>query len=232
MPAIARIFRKDQAGGSTVQFALLFLPLLLLVIGIIELSFVAFEWNMAEKTTQLGVRKAAIWDPVAPQLKCPLTSGDKTGCKDTSFTAGQALTLSRLPAFEIICSWSTKCNCSGSGCATLGDPRWDGNAFTQIVTEMRRGLPGLPITDVVIRYRHIGLGFAGRPGGAVVPAVTVELQNQSYQSIALGTLLRLVWWFPAFGQNPVAAPDLGSIPLPPFTATLTGEDLATNGGAS
>jgi Flp pilus assembly protein TadG len=60
--------RGSESGAAGVEFALVFPLLLLLTFGIIEMGLVFYQMNMFEKATQVGVRKAITWDPVAPTL--------------------------------------------------------------------------------------------------------------------------------------------------------------------
>ena len=62
--------------------------------------------------------------------------------------------------------------------------------------------------NVVVTYSHTGLGFAGRPGGPV-PTVTLRLTGLQFEFLALGDLL---------GLEPIT--------MPPFSVTMTGEDLS------
>ncbi len=82
--------------------------------------------------------------------------------------------------------------------------------FDDIVERVRQVYPQAPADSVVVEYAHVGLGFAGRPGLDVVPAVTVRLQGLTFDFVALAPLTLGV---------------LDSVDMPAFAATLTGEDL-------
>ena len=85
-------------------------------------------------------------------------------------------------------------------CGTIGADRYPAmcDVFPRIRPE-----------NVIVTYRHTGLGFAGRPGGPV-PTITVELTGLTYNYSFLAGLL-----------------GLGPVTMPPMRTTATGEDLAT-----
>ena len=99
--------------------------------------------------------------------------------------------------------------CDGSNLTCSGGYSFDVDAFDRLVLQMNRAFGGAVLLrqNVVVQYEHIGLGFVGRPGGPV-PAVTVRLQRLTFDFIVIDRLL-----------------GLGPIALPPFPATLVGEDL-------
>ena len=193
----------SELGAAGVEFALVFPLLLLLTFGIIEFGLVFYQMNMFEKATQIGVRKAVTWDPVAPTLAN--YSAAETG-------VGPGLPLPAGLQLEIVCD---NVGCSGTGAIT--NPGYSSSAFDAIVAEMQKMYPGIGPANVVVTYRHVGLGFVGRPGGSVVPTVTVTLSNMKYDFILLDAAIKL---FSAGNVDP------GEIFYPSFSATLTGEDLS------
>ena len=93
-------------------------------------------------------------------------------------------------------------------------------AFTAIADRMRGIFPRIQDENVVVEYRHVGMGFAGRLGGDLVPTVTLELQGLTFDFLLLSFLGPML-----YGATTVPA----GIPMPSFAATLTGEDLASAG---
>lgn len=94
--------------------------------------------------------------------------------------------------------------CDNSNC----DGGWGYNAtaFNYVETRMNNVYPAVTPANVTIRYDNVGLGFAGDPSGPDVSAlVTVSLRNLTFEPIVLLGL---------------------DIPLPPFRASLTGEDFS------
>ncbi len=198
--AAALRFRASEAGAAAVELAILFPLLLMFTFGILEFGLVLHQMNTLEKATQFGVRKAVTWDPVAPDLATYTGSGSA----GTPLPAGLQL--------DITCD---SAGCTGTGAIT--SPGYSSAAFTEMVDEMAKIYPQSGPEDVVITYHNIGLGFIGRPGGAVVPSVTVSLRNLTYDFILLDVAVLIV----SFG-----AIDVDDIIYPSFSATLTGEDLS------
>ena len=86
----------------------------------------------------------------------------------------------------------------------------DAVAFLAIVTMMQRRYDKIEAHNVVIEYRHIGLGFAGNPVGPDVdPLVTVKLRDMEFNFITPGLA------------------GIFTLNLPDFAASLTGEDHVT-----
>jgi hypothetical protein len=187
------------------EFTLIVSLLLLVTFGAVEFSNAFYQWNAASKAVQLGARLAAVSDPIDSSLR------DITGLEGGLIPGDP---LDPEPYFDRECSGETS-TCTNGG-------RYDANAMNILVngrdddfaaTEPQ-GLPGMRTIfgrirpqNVVVRYVHSGLGFAGRPGGPV-PTITVELVGLEFQFIALGGLL-----------------GFGPIQIPPMRTTVTGEDL-------
>ncbi|MBY0431893.1 MAG: pilus assembly protein [Rhodospirillales bacterium] len=189
----------DERGASSVEFAIVFILVLILTFGIVEMALVLQQWNAADTATQLGVRRAVVSAPVAPNLTgfdgkggaladgAPCTRGDGT-VENVCFPGGNPVT------------------CTSGGCTGFG---YSGAAFTAILTEMRRALPRIQPANVQVEYRYVGLGFVGRPGG-LPPIVTVRLTGMTYDMIVLDRLVGI-----AKGMS-----------MPPIAASLPGEDLS------
>lgn len=201
--AAAFRFHASEAGAAAVELAILFPLLLMFTFGIIEFGLILHQMNTLEKATQFGVRKAVTWDPVAPALV------NYTGVTG-SLRGGDPLPVNL--QVDITCD---SAGCTGAGAIT--SPGYSSVAFNAVVDAMAKIYPQIGPEDVVITYHNIGLGFIGRPGGAVVPSVTVSLRNLTYDFILLDVAVSIV----SFG-----AIDVNDIIYPSFSATLTGEDLS------
>ena len=187
-------FVRNTAGNTAIEFAMIAMVVFAFTFVIFEASFMFFQWNAAEKATQLGVRIATVSDPVATELTSfdGKTSGNRFGDPMPPFSAT-----------PVVCDGATStCN----------------NGFTFLAAGLNRvasamdkayGGKGVITPDkVIVEYAPVaGLGFVGRPGGPV-PAITVRLQNMTYDFILVDGL---------FGLSPIA--------MPAFAATLVGEDL-------
>jgi hypothetical protein len=180
-----------------------------------EFGIALWDFNRAEKATQVAVRVAAVGTPPAPDFLTydgrisgtndfgdfnpPCTTGGDgfVGCNPIECTASDAA------GAVVSCT-----NYSGTV---------DAAAFQRVLTAARNFFPTADGLNLEVEYAPITdgagnslLGFVGRPGGAVVPAVTVRLTGLNYNFILLNIFL---------GSN--------TIPMPEFNATLTGEELNT-----
>lgn len=191
-----RLLLRDRNAASAAEFALVLPLFLLFLLGIIDAGRYMWEFNRAEKATQMGTRYAVVTETVL---------GD--GFENYSFAlndgilAGDPVPTANFTSAT--CDTST-CTCTGGGvCGAIG---YDAVAFDAIVARMAAFYG--PITDqnVTVEYRNVGLGYAGDPNGPdVAPLVTVQLRGLVFQPIT--TML--------FG---------GAISMPSFAAGLTLED--------
>ncbi len=196
---ITRRIARDERGGAAVEFAVVALLLFVLTFGIIDFGLMLWQWNMADKATQIGVRTAVVSSFVAPGLATfPATPVSDPGTPCTDPTTGVA---------NADCSFATV-TCTSSGCSAFG---FSADAFNRIVTAMQQVDPFIAAENVQIRYAANGLGFVGRPGGLPV-TVTVRLIGMTFQVIVVDALL--------------GTP--GTLAMPGFTATLIGEDMNTS----
>lgn len=186
---------RDGRGASAAEFALVLPLLLLFLLGIIDAGRFMWEYNKAEKATQMGARYAVVTDMVPSGL-----AGYSFAISD-SVLAGSPVPTS---SFDSATCDTNSCSCVGGGvCGTIG---YNAAAFDAIVARMKQMYP--PITDANVRvdYRNVGLGYAGDPNGPdVAPLVTVRLTQLEFRPITL-MLFR------------------GNFNMPDFRAALTLED--------
>ena len=221
-----RKLAADRRGSISVENAIVFGLLIVLTIALIEFSLALWQWNTAEKATELGVRYAVQSNPVA------LAFANYDAILGGGFDPGDSLTTTAVPPFTVSCTGGT-CSCSGSGCgafsaglSTGAVTDFDPIAFDAIITRMDGVFRGSDLgpDNVRIDYSHVGVGFAGRPGMHIVPAVTVRLDGVTFDFMVLSFIRPLMF----YGSE---QPTTSGFPMPPFTATLSGEDMYS-GGAS
>lgn len=203
--------RRNESGSVMIEVTVSILVFFLVVFGVVEFSYIYYQWNSATKATQWGARLAAVSDPVASNLT------SLTGLEPGTLLPGASM-----PAFDCTCNGSTK-TCTGSvpsgaTACTYSETAMKtillgrGNNGTACVSGrnggMCRFLPRLRQSNIVVRYQYTGMGYAGRNAGPI-PTITVRLQNLSYQFILLSGLTALT-----SVTFPVSA-----------TSTVTGEDL-------
>lgn len=167
-------FRHDEHGSTLIETALIFMLLMLMTLGFVDLARAFAQWNTAEKATQVGVRAAIITDPVASEL----ASFD---CANSSITLGTKCANGGDSFGTITCNGATL-NCDNQY-------TFDGTAFNTILSRMKIVYPQLQASDVIVVYSDIGLGFAGR--NKPVPSVTVKLTNITFNFFVLNSLLGL-----------------------------------------
>ena len=222
-----RKLAADRRGSISVENAIVFGLLIVLTIALIEFSLALWQWNTAEKATELGVRYAVQSDPVATAfLNYDAISGG-------GFDPGDSLTTTAVPPFTVSCTGGT-CSCSGSGCGAFSAglingaavTDFDPIAFDAVITRMDGVFRGSDLgpDNVRIDYSHVGVGFAGRPGMHIVPAVTVRLDGVTFACKVLRYIRPLMF-------DGAEQPTSRGIPMPPFTATLSGEDLNSAGAS-
>ena len=221
---IRRALAGDRGGSISVENAIVFGLLIVLTIAIIEFSLALWQWNTAEKATELGVRYAVQSDPVALGLT------NYNGVSFGGLVPGTSL--NNPDTFFTLSCTSSSCLCSGPGCGAFFDgvdpdvdPQGvDTDAFNAIITRMDGVFRGsdLDTSNVTIDYSHVGMGFAGRPGLDIVPVVTVRLTGVTFDFMVLSFIRPLMF----YGSE---QPTTSGFPMPPFTATLSGEDMYSGG---
>jgi hypothetical protein len=196
---------RNEDGAAIVEAALILPLILLIVFGLMEVSFYAWNFNLANKAVQLGTRRAIVSDAVAfgpglvraesatywaeltPGLRC-LSAGTGPG---------------PCPRFAVTCGAGMGCTCRGTACAfTFARPK-----LSPILQAMRTVLPQIGPENLELTYATNGLGYVGRPPPVPVD-VTIRLVGLEYESLFLGALLG--------ARLPLRA-----------SATLPGEDLSS-----
>jgi len=198
---------RDRRGASACEFALVLPLLLLFLFGIIDAGRFMWEYNRAEKATQVGVREAVVTDVIAPGLVSEQYVGQTVG--GTTLTQGDRIPAAALG--KIGCksvSGTVSCSCtSPDGAAPCPASLGTANAtsFNRIVTRMHGMYPDISANNVRIEYTGSGLGFAGDPNGMqIAPLVTVRLTGLQFR--------------------PLTALMLRTISMPDFRSSMPAED--------
>lgn len=168
---------RDRAAATAAEFALVIPLLLLFIFGIIDVGRLMWDWNQAQKATQIGVRFAVVTDFVPTGL----AEHDFT---DDGVTQGAAVDDALFPG--VSCTGTdaaATCTCvEADGCDFDDDS--DHVPFNNIVDRMSEIYGAITPENVVVDYEPSGLGFAGNPYGAdVAPTVTVRLQGLEFQPL-------------------------------------------------
>ena len=203
---------KCTSAASAAEFALVTPLLLLLLFGIIDAGRLMWEFNEAEKATQVGARVAIVTNVLSSGLRDADYEGQTVGT--TTIGPGDPIPAGALGT--MLCT-NTGCSCAVSPCPAVGT--FDSTTFNNvIVSRMQLIYPAITASNVQVRYSGSGLGFAdnsssvgGGGGGAteqmeVSPLVTVSLTGLQF--------------------TPVTSLLFASIPMPSFSTTLTAEDAS------
>lgn len=199
MNRIRGLWQSERA-ASAAEFALVLPLLLLLLFGIIDAGRFMWEFNRAEKATQMGVRYAVVTDPVL------------NGLSTYSFSISGGIPQGNAvptTSFDSATCTNSSCTCLPAGGFCSATSR-NGTAFSNLVTRMSQMYPPIGAANVQVQYKNVGLGFAGDPDNPdVSPLVTVSLTGLRFRPITC-----LVF--------------ACSINMPDFRASLTLEDGSGN----
>jgi len=196
---VRRRFLNNQSGASAAEFGLVVPLLILLLLGVIDAGRFMWEWNRAEKATQVGARFAVVTAPVLNGLDDSYSFSVSGGIPQ-----GSAVPTT---SFDTATCDNATCSCAPNGgfCSAVS---WNSAAFSAIQSRMALFYPQIKAANVQITYKNVGLGFAGDPNGSdISPLVTVKLRSMTFKPISC-----LV-----FGC---------SIAMPDFSTSLTAEDLS------
>jgi Flp pilus assembly protein TadG len=214
----------NESGAVMVEMTATIVLFLTVLLGVVEFSYVFYQWNAASKATQFGARLAAVSGPVSPNLATWSGLGQTGAC--ANLQPGDAIpvacgydrvcTTTSATADTVTCTNDTSDATARRdamralifGRAADGTPRT--TCDPTVVPRRRMGMCNVftRLTDarrVQVRYQYTGLGYAGRPDGAV-PTVTVQLTGMQFRFVLLSFMF-------------------GTIDMPSFTTTVTGEDL-------
>lgn len=205
----------DRTGASAAEFALVLPLFLLLVFGTIDAGRFVWEYNRAEKATQVGARLATVTDPLDSGLRDEDYAGQVVG--GVTIGVGDLIPAGALGS--LLCT-STGCQCETAPCPAVGT--FNTTAFNDVlVARMQQIYPEIEAENVEVRYKGSGFGYAGSAaggggggggGGAVTetmeisPLITVTLTGLQFRPIT--TLL------------------LAQMTMPAFSTTLTAEDAS------
>lgn len=209
---ICRLLLGCQSGSSAAEFALVLPLFLIFLFGIIDTGRFMWEYNKAEKATQVGARVAIVTNVLSSGLRDEEYAGQ-------TVDGAQIAAGGRIPAGAlgtIKCTEAT-CICESSPCpSNLGT--LDTATFTNVlVARMKQIDPTITSANVEVRYSGSGMGFAGNTssgsgtssgaaGMEISPLVTVTLKNLEF--------------------TPITSLLFATFAMPDFSTTLPAEDAA------
>jgi len=226
------ILASDRAASSA-EFALVLPLFLILIFGIIDAGRFAWEYNKAEKATQVGARVAIVTNVLSAELRDEGYAGQTEGVDDPDTVKVEKIGAGdRIPAGAL---GTLKCTSGGCTCETTPCPSGvgtvDSDTFNNtLVARMKAISPTIEAANVEVRYSGSGFGFAGSASGGgggggggagggggggggatepmeISPLITVTLQGMTFHPVTC-----LVF--------------LCELPLPKIATTLTAEDAS------
>jgi hypothetical protein len=179
-----RNFLRDEGGGPAAEFALVLPVALAFLFGIIDVGRYMWEYNQAEKATQMGARFAVATDTVATGLRgysfavsCGIPQGDTISA--AAFPGMNCSGGGTVASPTVTCALA-----AASSCSTAIPTASSGPVLGRIVNRMRLFKPDIAPANVAVRYAHSGLGYAGDPNGLdVAPLVTVTVTGLTFQPL-------------------------------------------------
>lgn len=213
---MARRILRSNGGAGAAEFAIVLPLFILLLFGIIDGARFVWEYNKAEKATQVGARVAAVTNVLSPGLRDEDYAGQTAG--GTTIGAGDRIPAEALGS--VLCT-ASGCTCEAGPCpSSLGT--LDTATFNDILVErMRQIHPPIGPENVQVRYSGSGFGFAGTaagPGGGggsgteqmeISPLITVTLVDLEFRPIT--SLLLASLSMPDFATTMIAEDSVGSV---------------------
>lgn len=175
-------FRRDEDAGASVEYVLIFGPL----IGILYFTFeiaIAYHWALsAQKAVEQGARVAAVSAPAVNEITNTRITGDEVIRRTPAggFTAGTPCYLGAcVPIDTVWCSGGTRM-LENEDAGVTCDPE----KFERIYDTITSITYNLEPEDVSVFYEDLDLGYSGEP---YVAMVTVSIRQRAFP-FALGLL--------------------------------------------
>jgi hypothetical protein len=151
---LSRFFRSE-GGAYQIEFALVFPVLILLSLGLLEFSLLAFDYQRAAEAARRGVRFAIIGDNIA----------------------NTAQFLEPNPPIITCTSTGGVVSCDNASPGVNADAR-----FQEMLNFMRGTYPELQEENIRVTYESADVGGAEQAGG-IIPLVTVELVGLRHEFV-------------------------------------------------
>lgn len=216
---MASSFRHDRDGAALIEFTLVFPIVLLIVLGVVDVTLLMIDWSSYNRATYAGARIAAVSNPVAMNINAAI-AGTSPGdaCIDPSSGVSTGNCTARNAATCVATGVTSGGNCTGG--YSFSDA-----ALNNIVTEMKKSFSNLDRRQVSVTYTPIMMGYVGRPDGFPMN-VTVSIRCVQHQFYFLQSLMGWTMPSPPAACNGIAVPT--GVVMPAFATTLPSEDLQTN----
>lgn len=207
---LGKLLRCDR-GASAAEFGLVLPLFLLMLLGVIDAGRFAWEYNKAEKATQVGARAAIVTDVLSSGLRDMDYAGETVGGE--TLASGDRIPAAALGT--IVCT-NTACTCETAPCpSNLGT--FNSATFNNVLLERMKAIqPTIEAADVEVRYSGSGFGFAEASGGGGGGGATEQMEISPLVTVTLKNV----------GFNPIMLFGVASFNLPQISTTLTAEDAS------
>ena len=197
---------KSNSAATAAEFGLVLPIFIIMLFAVIDAGRFMYEYNEAEKATQVGARVAAVTSVLSTQLRDETYVGKTVGGK--TIGAGDRIPVGALGSLK--CT-STACSCETAPCPpNVGTV--DSAAFNVLLARMQQIFPRITATNVVVRYKGSGFGYASNGSGGtaeapeISPLITVTLTGMTFRPLTVLTLAQMN--------------------MPAFSTTLSAEDAS------
>lgn len=205
------MFWKEESGTALIEGLVVF-PLVVLVFSaFVEFGYAVHQWNQTVKATQYAARQLAVTNPVVTTFN-PKTAAAAPTAADVGNSMPDDGTTWSCTGND---SQSTAPYCANGlrkivyGSATSSITTCQPLTTAGITPAMCQLNPNIKLGNVKVSYSQTGLGYYGRPNGAVV-TIKVEVTGVQLNLPVVGALLGI------------------NITIPSLPVTITSEDLTTN----
>lgn len=173
-------FRKDDTAGPSVEYVLIFGPLVAIIYFTIEMA-IAYHWALsAQKAVEQGARAAVVSAPVVNEIAVQEIGGAAVMRRTPAagFSAGT-------PCYQNACEPVQTVWCSGGGRLIENEDlgmTCNADRFQRVFNAVSSITYNLEPEDVSVFYEDLDLGYAGEP---YVAMVTVSIRQRAFP-FALG----------------------------------------------
>lgn len=196
---------RSKSGATAAEFAIVLPLFLILFFGIIDGGRYLWQYNQAEKATQVGVRMAVVTNVLSSGLE----SADYTGVTVDGVKIQPGAVIPKDAFGTMVCT-SAGCTCDTSKGAVdpCPDPgTFDSATFNNVLlARMQQIDPAIKAENLVVRYSGSGLGFASAGQMEISPLTTVTVTGMEFKPITSFLFLHIT--------------------MPDLSATLTSEDAS------
>lgn len=170
MKHVFKRFIQNESGAALVEFTLILMLLLGTTFAVVDIGYALWQWNSAEKATQMAVRKAIVSHPIAAGL-------ENFDCNNASVVLGTGCNDPVASTFgTVVCDGATQTCSNGFSYSAV--------EAGKLLTAIQKTYPRAQAANLVVEYEDLRLAFVGR--GSPVASVTVRLVNMSFEFVVLG----------------------------------------------